>query len=69
MPGRFLWRLGTVFVKNRTQTPSKKDLFFWFPALLVPYFRDFGSAKKMNKTIRGKLMGLKTVFRNNDLLE
>jgi hypothetical protein len=32
---------------------------FWFPALLVPYFRDFGSAKKMNKTIGGKLMGLK----------
>jgi len=28
-----------------------------------------GSAKKMNKTIGGKLMGFKTVFRNNDLLE
>jgi hypothetical protein len=61
MPVRFLWRLGTVFVKNRTQTPSKRDLFFWFVF--------FGSAKKMNKTIGGKLVGLKTVFRNNDLLE
>jgi len=42
---------------------------FSLPAPTNRGFVFFGSAKKMNKTIGGKLMGLKTVFRNNDLLE